>query len=108
MKNPKTKISCILMFLFIGSISYSQTIIPNKLKSPKKLVSNNIDKKSVWVSGQWIDANDSYIWEEGYWVKKKPGYIFLPGYWKKIKDGWYWISGEWKKINLKEWNNTYS
>lgn len=108
MKNLKAIINFFLMMFFIGSISYSQTIIPKKLESPKNLISKSIEKNSVWISGQWIASDGNYIWEKGYWEKKKPGYIFLPGYWKEINDGWCWISGVWKQINLKEWNNIYS
>ena len=108
MKIFKKRVILTSLFLLFTATSFSQIVVPNKLKNPEDKISEKIYRSKIWITGEWIIKNNNYIWQEGYWENKRPGFIFLPGHWKKLKAGWTWISGYWKEINIQTWNKLYS
>lgn len=85
-----------LVYRSEAQISISINIIPPEpfvVRPPQP--SNN----HVWIEGEWVWQNNTYVRKQGYWVVPEKDHIWVKGEWIHRPDGSsYWQPGYWKPI----------
>ncbi len=99
MKNLKSVLVMLGLFLFIGYNGNAQEIIIKaRPPMPHYVRVAPPSPRHVWIDEEWEPRGGTYVFAGGRWAEPPhPGMAWVPGHWANRPHGQVWIRGHWRR-----------